>query len=97
LRLLAHFERLADSLTFWTAGTSKPISTAMVAMTTSNSMSVKAILICCFKLIPNVKQVKVCPKARITMLYDLNGFLVCRNSWEKVDKVKLTNTIGNTR
>src|SRR5947209_8690742 len=33
--------RLAASRTFCTAGNSKPISTAMIAMTTSSSMSVK--------------------------------------------------------
>jgi len=34
--------RAAASRTFWTAGRSSPISTAMIAMTTSSSMSVNA-------------------------------------------------------
>src|SRR5829696_3477720 len=34
--------RLAASRTFWTAGSSRPMRMAMIAMTTSNSMSVKA-------------------------------------------------------
>ena len=33
--------RLAAARTFWTAASSRPISTAMMAMTTSSSMSVK--------------------------------------------------------
>jgi hypothetical protein len=33
--------RLAASRTFWTAGNSKPMSTAMMPMTTSSSISVK--------------------------------------------------------
>src|SRR5262249_28740326 len=41
LRLLLHLMRLAASRTFWTAGNSRPIRTAMMAMTTSSSMSVK--------------------------------------------------------
>src|SRR5438128_9190482 len=40
-RLLMHFVRLAASRTFWTAGTSRPIKMAMMAMTTSNSIRVK--------------------------------------------------------
>src|SRR5262245_23568240 len=42
LRLLAHRIRSAAALTFWTAGNSRPISTAMMARTTSSSTSVKA-------------------------------------------------------
>ena len=42
-RLLPQAVRLAASRTFWTAGTSRPISTAMMAMTTSSSMRVKAV------------------------------------------------------
>src|SRR5262245_41231436 len=42
LRLLAHRIRLAASRTFWTAGSSRPMSTAMMAITTSSSISVKA-------------------------------------------------------
>src|SRR5882757_2987752 len=42
LRLFTHLVRAAASRTFWTAGKSRPISTAMIAMTTSSSMSVKA-------------------------------------------------------
>src|SRR4051794_34947803 len=40
LRLLAHLIRAAASRTFCTAGSSSPISTAMIAMTTSSSISV---------------------------------------------------------
>src|SRR6516165_7484620 len=40
LRLLAHLARLAASRTFWTAGRSRPISTAMMAITTNSSISV---------------------------------------------------------
>src|SRR4051812_10487355 len=40
-RLLEHFMRLAASRIFWTAGSSRPIRIAMIAITTSNSMSVK--------------------------------------------------------
>src|SRR5262249_40890458 len=42
LRLFLHLTTLAASRTFCTAGTSRPISTAMMAMTTSKSMRVKA-------------------------------------------------------
>src|SRR4051812_46744319 len=42
LRLLLHFMRLAASRTFWTAGSSSPINTPMMAMTTSSSISVNA-------------------------------------------------------
>src|SRR6266540_3452974 len=38
--LLAHLMRAAASRTFCTAGRSRPISTAMIAMTTSNSINV---------------------------------------------------------
>src|SRR5438034_3845055 len=41
-RLLAHLIRLAASLTFCTAGSRRPISVAMMAMTTSSSIRVKA-------------------------------------------------------
>ena len=40
--LLAHWMRKAASRTFWTAGISRPMSTAMMAITTSSSISVKA-------------------------------------------------------
>src|SRR5262245_3305244 len=40
-RLFRHFVRLAASRTFCTAGRSRPISTAMTAITTSSSTSVK--------------------------------------------------------
>src|SRR5262249_54424788 len=42
-RLFEHFARLAASRTFWTAGSSRPIRMAMMAMTTSNSTRVKAL------------------------------------------------------
>src|SRR5262245_60841382 len=42
LRLLLHFIRAAASRTFWTAGRSRPIRMAMMAITTSSSISVKA-------------------------------------------------------
>src|SRR6476660_5098736 len=41
LRLLAHFMRLAASRTFWTAGSSRPIRMAMMAITTKSSIRVK--------------------------------------------------------
>jgi len=41
LRLFLDWAELAAVRTFWTAGTSRPTSTAMMAITTSNSMSVK--------------------------------------------------------
>ena len=41
-RLLEQLERLAASRTFWTAGRSRPIRMAMMAITTSNSISVNA-------------------------------------------------------
>src|SRR6516165_8421915 len=41
LRLLTHWARRAASRADWTAGNSSAIKTAMIAMTTSNSMSVK--------------------------------------------------------
>src|SRR5688572_24600297 len=41
LRLLEHFIRAAASRTFCTAGSSSPIRMAMMAITTSNSISVK--------------------------------------------------------
>src|SRR5262245_49093554 len=41
LRLLLHFMRAAASRTFCTAGKSRPIRMAMIAMTTSSSISVK--------------------------------------------------------
>src|SRR5689334_11200258 len=40
--LLVQLVRWAASRTFWTAGSSRPMSTAMIAMTTSNSISVNA-------------------------------------------------------
>src|SRR5262245_34001370 len=42
LRLFMHWVRAADSRTFCTAGTSRPIRMAMMAITTSSSMRVKA-------------------------------------------------------
>jgi hypothetical protein len=42
LRLLADCIRAAASRTFWTAGSKRPIRTAMIAITTSSSISVKA-------------------------------------------------------
>src|SRR5262249_39479022 len=42
-RLLAHWVRAAASRTFCTAGKSRPMSTAMMAITTSNSMRVNAL------------------------------------------------------
>src|SRR5207237_26391 len=44
LRLLVHLERAAASRTFWTAGSSNPMRIAMIAITTSSSMSVNAAL-----------------------------------------------------
>src|SRR5579884_4137067 len=41
LRLLEHLARAAASRTFWTAGSSRPIRIAMMAITTSSSISVK--------------------------------------------------------
>ena len=46
LRLLAQVVRAADSRTFWTAGRSRPMRTAMMAITTSSSISVKALRAC---------------------------------------------------
>src|SRR5262245_1089353 len=43
LRLLPHWMRAAALRTFWMAGKSRPMRTAMMAMTTSNSISVKAL------------------------------------------------------
>src|SRR4029079_3819545 len=40
LRLFWQAMRAAASRTFWTAGSSRPIRTAMIAITTSSSMSV---------------------------------------------------------
>src|SRR5262249_47526110 len=40
-KLLAHLTRLAASRTFCTAGSNSPIKTAMMAMTTNNSIRVK--------------------------------------------------------
>src|SRR5262245_10016237 len=42
LRLFWHFDRAAASRTFCTAGRSRPINTAMMAITTNSSISVKA-------------------------------------------------------
>ena len=42
LRLLLHFARAAASRAFWIAGSSIPIRIAMMAMTTSSSISVNA-------------------------------------------------------
>src|SRR5262245_38222472 len=42
LRLLLHLIRAAASRTFWTAGRSRPIRMARMAITTSRSISVKA-------------------------------------------------------
>src|SRR5438128_9332642 len=41
-KLFMHFVRDADSRTFCTAGTSRPMRMAMIAITTSNSMRVNA-------------------------------------------------------
>src|SRR5262249_12550645 len=41
LRLLVHWARRAASRAAWTAGSSRAIRTAMMAMTTSSSISVK--------------------------------------------------------
>src|SRR5262245_46013759 len=43
LRLFAHEMRLAASRAFWTAGRSIPINIEMIAITTNNSISVKAL------------------------------------------------------
>jgi hypothetical protein len=40
LRLFWHFTRPAASRTFWTAGNSSPMRSAMIAITTNNSISV---------------------------------------------------------
>src|SRR5580700_5154935 len=40
--LFAHLVRAAASRTFWTAGRSRPIRIAMIAITTNNSIRVKA-------------------------------------------------------
>src|SRR5438552_10648591 len=42
LRLFWHLALLAASRTFWTAGNNRPIKTAMMAITTNSSISVKA-------------------------------------------------------
>ena len=42
LTLFVHFERLAASRTFCTAGSSSPMRIAMIAITTSSSISVNA-------------------------------------------------------
>src|SRR5262245_16208107 len=42
LRLLVHLARAAASRTFWTAGNKRPMRIAMIAITTSNSISVNA-------------------------------------------------------
>ena len=42
LRLLLHCMRAAASRTFWTAGSSRPMRMAMMAITTNSSISVKA-------------------------------------------------------
>src|SRR3954466_3635998 len=41
VRLLRHLVRAAASRTFWTAGSNNPIRIAMIAITTSSSISVK--------------------------------------------------------
>src|SRR4051794_12622173 len=41
-KLLPHFIRAAASRTFWTAGSSRPMRIAMIAMTTNSSISVNA-------------------------------------------------------
>src|SRR5437667_10328828 len=41
LRLFAQETRLAAARTFWTAGTSRPMRMAMIAITTNSSISVK--------------------------------------------------------
>src|SRR5207248_2701135 len=43
LRLLEHLARAAASRTFWTAGSNSPIRMAMIAITTSSSISVNAV------------------------------------------------------
>jgi hypothetical protein len=40
--LFWHWARAAASRTFWTAGSSSPMSTAMIAITTKSSISVNA-------------------------------------------------------
>src|SRR5947207_1570819 len=55
-RLFWHWARAAASRTFCTAGTSSPIRIAMIAMTTSNSISVKPRLRKCSQL--NTRMVK---------------------------------------
>ena len=42
LRLFGHCMRAAASRTFWTAGSNSPMRIAMMAMTTSSSISVNA-------------------------------------------------------
>src|SRR5262245_3488502 len=49
LRLFWHCARAAASRTFCTAGTSRAIKTAIMAMTTSSSISVKAARLCGFR------------------------------------------------
>src|SRR5262249_28076788 len=43
LRLLLHDIRAAASRTFWTAGSNRPMRMAMIAITTSNSISVNPV------------------------------------------------------
>src|SRR5262249_10953555 len=45
LRLLAHWIRAAAARTFWTAGRRRPIRIAIIAITTSSSISVKPFLL----------------------------------------------------
>jgi len=44
LRLFMHLIRAAAARTFWTAGSSRPMRMAMMAITTSSSISVNALL-----------------------------------------------------
>src|SRR5262245_57276637 len=57
LRLFWQVARLAASRTFWTAGRSRPIRTAMIAKTTSNSIKVKPLR---WRLMARLLQTKGC-------------------------------------
>src|SRR5438477_578048 len=57
LRLLLQLMRLAASRTFWTAGSKRPIKTAMMAITTSSSIRVKP-----WRRLGRVRSIVSCPQ-----------------------------------
>src|SRR5437870_871067 len=75
LRLLEHLARLAVSRTFWMAGSNRPTSTAMMAITTRSSINVKPTGVCTRRAFIGGTPMKSAKKKN---RYLLQGAMLCR-------------------